>query len=182
MSAVLTSLIRNLDADLQRQVRFRVHAMQRHLAYLASSEHWSIAKLDRRQWPTERLEILCELNSFYQVVMAPLASSARSSRDQVLGRDIPIQYGDSLLFDFERARRVRAAMADFMRRIRAVGIPQDALTAARADDLVRALSRTLGRPRHHIQYNCPRTRCLLRDWLFSRSATFLRRSLRFSPA
>jgi hypothetical protein len=144
MSAVLDNLIRGLDGDVQRQIRSRVDSMHRHLAFLFSSEAQLATLVRRSTWTFERLEILCELNSFYQIVLGPLASSARASQGQVLSNDVPIQFGDTILFDAARADRVNRAMADFMRRVRNLGIPQDVLTAAKADDLVRALGRLQG--------------------------------------
>jgi hypothetical protein len=139
MSAVLESLLSGIDYDLQTQVRYRVSAMQRHLNYLFETDGPVAVGLPRQVWTYERLEIFCELNAFYQVILGPLASSARASANQPLGNDIPIRYGGAITFDAERAGRVKGTVADFMRRMRKLGVPQAALTAARADDLLRAI-------------------------------------------
>lgn len=139
MSGVLNTLISDLDGDLQRQVRSRVDAMRRHLAFMAVSDNRDYHVVLRAGWTGERMEILCELNSFYQVILGPLASSARSGQGQVLGKEIPIQYGEALRFDAERAELVRRAMASFMWRVRRLGLTSRMLTAARADDLIRAV-------------------------------------------
>jgi hypothetical protein len=142
MSAVLDELISDLDPDLQLQMRGRVAAMLRHLQYLRETNSPALANFGMQSWPMERLEIFCELNSFYQIIMAPLASSSRTSLDTFLGAEVPIRYGDSIIFDQSRAERVRRTMRDFMRRMHKIGVPQAVLTAARADDMLRALQRT----------------------------------------
>ena len=140
MSAVLDQLLGGLDRDVQRQIRSRIEAMQRHLAFMAASDNRDYYQLIQAGWSSTRLEILCELNSFYQIILGPLASSARGTFEDDLGNEVPIAYGDALVFDRLRARSIRRAMADFMRRTRKLGIPQRVLTAPRADDLVRALT------------------------------------------
>jgi hypothetical protein len=140
MSAVLEGLVAGLDGDIQRQVRSRVTAMQRHLSFLLESEQGASNRTIRRMWTYERLEILCELNSFYQIVVGPLASATRASRNTSFGNQIPIKFGEIITFDAIRNERVRRTAGDFMRRMRLIGVRRDVLTATRADDLLRALN------------------------------------------
>lgn len=139
MTRVLNNLIGDLEGDLQRQIANRIEALQRHLRFLEESEDPSLAAVRRIGWSGERLEVLCELNAFYQIVLGPLTSSARTARGQLLGVEIPIQYGNELTFNRERAERIRSTMASFMWRMRRLGVQQQILTAPRADDLVRAV-------------------------------------------
>ena len=142
MTDVLNGLTAELEWDLQRQIAKRVEAMKRHLRFLAESENEWLATVQRIGWTDQQLEILCELNSFYQIVLGPLTSSSRIARGQVLGAEVPIHYGTTLTFDRARAQRIRSTMASFMGRMRRLGIPQQCLTAARADDLLRAVLET----------------------------------------
>jgi hypothetical protein len=93
-------------------------------------------------WSDERLEVLCGLNAFYQTVLGPLASSARD-RLGVLGRDIPIHYGDSLVFDDRRGARIRASHAAFLLALADVPAAQQVLVAPHFSDMVFALVRAL---------------------------------------
>ena len=65
-------------------------------------------------WTQEQLEVLCVLcvlNSFYQIVLGPLASSAREHTGQ-LGSEIPVLHG-SMLFDAQRARDISSGRRHF---------------------------------------------------------------------
>ena len=144
--AVTGLLLERLDADLRRRIRARQDGMLRELRYLDDRRDSRLLAVRRRGWSNERLTILCGLNSFYMFVMGPLASSG-SDRTGVLGRDIVIQYGDSLRFDAERGSRIRGALGSFMRALDLVPDAQGVLTAARFDDLLYRLHRELERER-----------------------------------
>lgn len=95
-------------------------------------------------WTSKRLTVLCGLNSFYQLVLGPLASSARD-RYGVLGREVPILYGESLRFDERRSSELRGAHAAFMSALHDVPDAPRLLTAPHANDLVYRLAKSLER-------------------------------------
>lgn len=142
--AVLALLVERLDADLRRQIRTRQDSMLRELRYLSEKRDPRLTYVRKRGWSNERLAILCGLNSFYQFVMGPLASSV-SDRTGVLGRDMVIQYGDSLRFDRERGARITVALDSFMSALDDVPDAHGVLTAARFGDLLYRLHRALER-------------------------------------
>jgi hypothetical protein len=125
----------DLELPLRRRIVTRVGSMLRHYDYLADR---TVAGNRQRHRPREEIEVICELNSFYQYVLGPLAASGRASRGRFLGEAVPVQYG-TVLFGPDRAERVRSAHSEFMRLTARLGIPVGALTAAKADDLLLAL-------------------------------------------
>jgi hypothetical protein len=137
--SVLPELASQLDPELNRQIRWRVEALARHARFLTKRESEDMLFVRSRGWTDERLHILYELNSFYQIVLAPLASATRIRSDIGLGRAIPIRYGHRS-FDAEYAKEVDQMMRAFMARMRRSGISQRILAANRADDLVAALA------------------------------------------
>jgi len=58
--------------------------MLRELRFLKARQDRFLAVIQSAGWTDERLEVLCGLNFFYQLVLGPLASSARE-RFGILG-------------------------------------------------------------------------------------------------
>lgn len=144
--AVIGPLMERLDADLRRQIRTRQDGMVRELRYLSDKRDPMLASVRQSGWSNERLSILCGLNSFYMFVLGPLAGSV-SDRSSVIGRDMVIQYGESIRFDAQRGARIRGAHASFMQALEDVPDAHGVLTAARFGDLLFRLHRALERER-----------------------------------
>lgn len=143
LDPVTTILVNDLDRDLRTQIVARREAMLREKRFLEEREDPSLSSVKAIGWTDERFEALCGLNSFYQLVLGPLASSARE-RMGLLGRDIPILYGETLRFDAERAARLRSAHADFFETIADLPDAVGLLTAPHFSDLVFRLARATG--------------------------------------
>src|SRR6185295_13036479 len=109
---VTSVLVQKLDGELRRQVLDRREAMLRELRFLRVRQDRFLEVVQSAGWTDQRLEVLCGLNSFYQLVLGPLASSARE-RFGILGEEVPILYGDSLRFDRQRATQLRSAHRAF---------------------------------------------------------------------
>lgn len=120
----------------------RVEALMRGLKYLQENDDKRLSEIKQFGWSLERLEIICILNAFYQIVLGPLASSARE-RKGVLGEETPIIYGELIRFDAERNRGIRAVHKAFSEII--LGLPGqlNLITANHADDLVYILNKAL---------------------------------------
>ena len=144
MATVLGTLVEGLEHDVRQAVLMRVEDIRRELAYLATSQHSQLLELRNRGWGSERLEAVAALNAFYQVVLGPLASSARD-RYGVLGREVPILYGTLIRFDAERSDRLNAAHHAFLQAIAALPASREAITANRASDIVFYIHRALAR-------------------------------------
>ena len=95
LDPVTAALVKNLDRELRTQIVRRGESMLREKRFLQEREDRSLSFVKNLGWTDERLEALCGLNSFYQLVLGPLASSARE-RFGILGREIPILYGETL--------------------------------------------------------------------------------------
>lgn len=143
MDNVLKTLTRGLDHNLKAQVASRVDVMIRELRYLEERRDDHFLFVQERHWPLAKLELLCVLNSFYQVVLGPLASSARDRSGHAL-EATPILHG-SIRFDRERAAKIKAAHGAFTRLVRTAGVDQDILAANHSYDLVLSLRRFIQR-------------------------------------
>lgn len=142
MSEALKSLTAELDRDLKNQIQMRVEALMRGIKYLQETDDKRLLEIKQFGWSLERLEIICILNAFYQIVLGPLASSARE-RTGALGEEIPILYGELIRFDADRNRGIRAVHKAFSDII--LGLPGqlNLITASHADDIVFLLNKAL---------------------------------------
>lgn len=142
MSTVYQSLIRQLDTPVRATIQRRAEAMMRQIVYLQETEQERLVFLLRAGWTLDRLAVLCSINSFYQIVIGPLASSGRSDSRTGLGERIPIQYGEEIKFDGKRAADMRRLHTAFTTLVHSMNIPLRLLYANHADDLIFELSRS----------------------------------------
>lgn len=101
LDPVTNLLTSRFDKELRIAVLNRRENMLRELRYLEERRDQRLDVARQQQWTKERFEALCGLNSFYQLVLGPLASSSRE-RFGTLGREVPILYGETLRFDSNR--------------------------------------------------------------------------------
>ena len=142
MSTVLRTLTAGLNSDFISKIQSRVDALMREVKYLNESRNILLSEIQQAGWSNDRLEVICELNAFYQMVIGPLASSARE-RTGALGENIPIIYGDKIRFDSDRSRKMRSLHRAFMEAISDLPANGDLMTANQAYDLIKTLQATL---------------------------------------
>lgn len=135
LDPITSILVGKLDTELRKQVLDRRETMLRELRFLKLRQDRSLQVVQRGGWTDQRLEVLCGLNAFYQLVLGPLASSARE-RSGILGREVPILYGDTLRFDRERASKLRSAHSAFFFALSDVPGARNMVTAPHFSDLV----------------------------------------------
>jgi hypothetical protein len=114
----------------------------REIKYLHEAKNEFLQEIQQEGWNNDRLEVICELNAFYQVIIGPLASSARE-RTGVLGEEIPILYGELLRFDAKRSRRIRSLHQAFMDATSDLPAHIELLTANHAYDMITSLRMAL---------------------------------------
>jgi hypothetical protein len=85
----------------------------------------------------EALEALCALNTFYQLVIAPL----RAASPRWAPLKSPILYGSKLRFDEPWRSDIRSMSSAFLLMARRLGISQALLTAAHGRDMLSVLQR-----------------------------------------
>jgi hypothetical protein len=140
---VLDTLTKRLDGPVRERIRDRVAAMMRQIDYLEETENPDLKFIEAKGWTKTRLNALCALNSFYQTVIGPLASSARPTTRIGLGDKIPIKYGEQITFDAARSIQIQSVHAAFIELANSTGLPNRFLFANHADDLIYQLSQLL---------------------------------------
>ena len=143
MAKILSILTKTLEPDLRTDVQRRYEAMLRQLAYLREQKPEEFFFLASKEWPFAKLDVLCQLNSFYQVIVAPLASSAKNTEAAGFGRKIPILYGEIIRFDEERNIESKKLHRDFTVMVRSIGIHDSYLACAHVDEIIYKLIRFL---------------------------------------
>jgi hypothetical protein len=109
------------------------------------SEH--LMFVEKQGWGLEHFKIIFSMNSFYQLVLGPLASSARG-RAGTVWQDISISYGKDLQFDNQRSKQIRVAHQAFSNIARRIPGGLDTLTGNQASDIVFKLYRAMKHERN----------------------------------
>jgi hypothetical protein len=143
MPTVAQLLSRGMDTQVREIIERRTAFMVSQLNYLNGRQDRHFTNAERAGWTLKRLEVVCWLNSFFQVVVSPLAASATHSSQLDLGGATPILYGSKLRFDTERRTNIESMHRAFFSVCAASGIDPAMLAAHRAEDLVYLISRRI---------------------------------------
>ena len=139
MNPVLKELIAGLEPDERDAVSRRVELMESELKYLQAAKPGEIATAKERGWTPQKLEVVFSLNSFYQRILAPLWASAKSPT--VIGSEIPIRYGKTIVFDAKRNAVIDKMGIRFLEICSRFHIPRQMLEAQRTSDLIWEINR-----------------------------------------
>ena len=140
MNIVLRNLTKGLDRAITNQIGRRVEAMTREITYLRDTDSSKWKDAFDKGWDERALEVACSLNAFYQIVVGPLASSIRHSNATGLGAQVPIAYGETIIFNRQRAQGIRNMHLGFQSLVTKARIPEKALQANHGADLLTQLT------------------------------------------
>ena len=127
MNRILDLLTETLPRDTRELVTRRFHALEKQLIYYTEKGDKRALFAQKAGWGVERLKIVLALNAFYQIVLAPLASSAREIRSPNPMVNIDILYGSSFVCDQDWRQQVNSAETYFLEILRQMGIDQKLL-------------------------------------------------------
>lgn len=144
MNRTLTILSEGQDPAIRRLMSRRVSALMANVRYMKGKRTEQLMFIEEQGWNLEHFEIIFAMNSFYLLVLGPLASSARGRSDTVW-QDLPILYGEGLLFDNHRAKQIRSAHQSFSNIARRIPGGLDTLTGNQASDIVFKLYKAMSR-------------------------------------
>ena len=142
MNRTLAILADGQDPAIKRQMIRRVAALMSNARYLRESRSEHMVAVARQGWSMQRLETVFALSAFYLLVLGPLASSARG-RGETMWRGVPIHYGDLIVFDDDRARKIRAVQASFSAIAARIPGGLETVSANQAADVIFRLHRAL---------------------------------------
>jgi hypothetical protein len=140
MHRILRALTSELDHDTRATILTRVDNLMRGVRYEAARNTQVYRDAKNARWTVDRVEVICCLNAFYQVVLGPLAAATRSDLQVGLVRDIPIQYGDKIRVTNTDAASIRQCHAQFMMMTQQLRIDFWCLQSAHSKDLLYRLA------------------------------------------
>lgn len=143
MHAVIRQLTATLDGDVRAVIKMRAEGLFRGVRYEMERQSKTFLAARKAGWSIERIEILCNLNAFYHVVIGPLASASRSDLQAGLIRDIPVSHGSTLKVTYVDALLLKECHNHFSAVMKELGIDFWVLQSSHAQDLLY----TLGKPR-----------------------------------
>jgi len=136
MHSVLNVLVGKMEREVKNQCERRYEALVRQYSYLVEKQNEHLMFTYSKGWFSERYKVLFALNSFYQIVLGPLASSSRGVSEIGIGSIIPISYGAVIKFDDARNRKINKAYIDFNALIYESGMDEWWLNLNQANDIV----------------------------------------------
>lgn len=144
----MTRYLRLLTEEIEHETRQRVQrvsaALFQGLSWLHESGDPRLVRIvERHGWGLGRLEVVCDLAAFTQIVVGPLASSGLVRAKSGVGRTIPVRHGVDLRFDERHARDVMNMLNAFVRMADRLNIRMRWLRCSHARDLAFLMDRAL---------------------------------------
>ncbi|EGR1117379.1 hypothetical protein CES77_18350 [Vibrio cholerae] len=139
----LDDLTKYLDWDVKKSIYSRTEAFYRQLIYMEEQNNDMLSLLYKRGWSGQKLHVIFALNSFYQLVLGPLASSALNISATGVGATIPIKYGNTIKFDKSRNRKISNANSDFFVMLSKLGISPLLVNYSSTNDIIFSIHRGL---------------------------------------
>lgn len=136
MHFVLNLLVGKMEREVKNQCERRYEALVRQYNYLVEKQNEHLMFTYSNGWFSERYKALFAFNSFYQIVLGPLASSSRGVSEIGIGSTIPIIYGSVIKFYEARNRKINKAYIDFNVLIYESGMDEWWLNLNQASDIV----------------------------------------------
>jgi hypothetical protein len=140
MHKIFKVLTSKLDHDTRTTIVTRAESLMRGAKYEAEQNTQLYRDAKHMRWTLDKIEIICYLNAFYQVVLGPLAAATRSDLRVGLVRDIPIQYGDKVRVTSTSAASIRDCHNQFVMTTQQLRIDFWCLQAAHSKDLLYRLA------------------------------------------
>lgn len=143
MHSVLNVLVGKMEWEIKEQCERRYDALTRQYNYLLEKQNEHLIFTFSKGWFSERYKVLFAFNSFFQIVLGPLASSSRGVSEIGVGSRIPISYGASIKFSESRNSTINKAYHDFGALIFEFGIDEWWLNLNQANDIVYQVAKKL---------------------------------------
>lgn len=133
---ILDILIQYLEWEVRKQALNRYTAFERQLTYMKEQNDHRSSDIYKKGWNENKLKSIFAFNSFYQIVLGPLSSSALRVSKTGIGGKIPLTYGNSIRFDNDRNNEINQTYDDFMSIMHKSGINVWLLNLSSVNDIV----------------------------------------------
>lgn len=143
MKTILDTLTKQMDWEVKEQVYHRYEALVRQYEYLVERQNEHLLFTFKNGWFADKYKGLFALNSFYQIVIGPLASSTRGVSKIGIGSSIPIIYGKSVRFNARRNSVINKTYLDYISLVNGVGFKEWWLNSNQASDAVYQIAKSI---------------------------------------
>ncbi len=134
---IIDILCRNLDWKVQQKCNRRYDFLCRQYSYLLSTENNNLLFSLKNGWFEEKYKVLFALNSFYQIVIAPLSSATNSSHNSIgIGSSITVSYGKSIKINRTTQAPILSAFNDYLNIVNQLGFDEWLLISNETNDIV----------------------------------------------
>ncbi len=127
-----------MDRDLRVAVVQRSDTLFREVRHQADQQTGVFLQAQMHGWSTAKIEVLCCLNAFYQVVLGPLAAGSRATTKCRIVTSTPIHHGTSSV-TAQDAQRVLECHQGFSALLAKLGVDMACVEASDAWSLLRIL-------------------------------------------
>ena len=141
MHEILKVLSSDLEAKTKQIIQRRVDSLMRGVKFEKERNSPHILEARKNGWNIEKIEIICCLNAFYQIVLGPLASPSRSKTSTGLLTEHDIKYGKKVHLNSADIDIIGRCHDSFVNTIKKLGIDFWCLQANHAQDLIFRLSK-----------------------------------------
>jgi hypothetical protein len=143
MKSILEILTKGMEWEIREQCNWRFNALISQYKYLLEKKDRNLFFTFEKGWFDEKYNALFSLNSFFRIVIGPLASSVRISNSIGLGNQIPIQYGNSIKFDQYQNNIIRDTCEDYNVLIKELDFQEWWLTLNQASDIIYQIAKNI---------------------------------------
>lgn len=140
MHELLKILTQRMEHDLKKAIQRRYDILMSGIKFESEriGSFYNLAV--EKGWNQKRIEILCCLNAFYQIVLGPLASAARPNVSSGLISKHPIAYGSKIVFNNDESAIISECHTRFSNIMKYHGIDFRLVQANHAQDLLYLLA------------------------------------------
>ena len=139
MNKILEILSGDLNFKLRRALEIRFDNLMKGIRYRSSTDAPLLKLAIRKGWTLNKIEVVCALNAFYQVILGPLASATFAEFDNNSPIANSIKYG-KLLITKEELQTIQECHLKFRQIINELNIDFWALQSNHYDDLIYRLA------------------------------------------
>lgn len=132
-----------MEWEVKEQIYRRYNALVRQYEYLLEKQNEHLLFTFRNGWFGDKYKTLFALNSFFQIVIGPLASSTRGVSKIGVGSFIPLTYGKSVRFDEQRNSIINKTYIEFISMTNGMGFQEWWLNLNQTDDAVFQIAKSI---------------------------------------
>jgi hypothetical protein len=141
---IIDILCRDLDWKVREKCVRRYNFLCRQYSYLSETNDRHLLASIKAGWFEDKFKALFALNSFYQIVIGPLASATRDAHNSIgIGTTTTITYGKKIKFNTATLAPVYSAYNDFLELTEKLGFSEWLLVLNQTSDIAYNIARNI---------------------------------------